>query len=97
VLPEVVRYSWLVPILFVLGCHDASKDIQALADRACACTDKTCGDKVVDDFVTWAKANKEARGDSDKAAKAFNALVDCAVKAGSALDDIHTKIKPVLE
>jgi hypothetical protein len=78
-----MRNLLLLACAFVLGCSDASKDVEKLADRACACKDKACADKVVDDLVTFVKANKNARGDEEKAKKAAERLATCAITAGS--------------
>ena len=75
------------------GCHDASKDIEKFADRACACKDAACSDKVLDDFAAWAKDNKNARGDQDKAAKAASRLGECVVKAGSSLEKVQQAVQ----
>jgi hypothetical protein len=83
----------LLACIFVLGCSDASKDIEKLADRACACTDKACADKVIDDLVTFAKENKNARGDEKKATEAAGRLATCAIKAGADPSAMVTKMK----
>ena len=88
-----MRKTWLLAIVLAVGCHDASKDIEALADRACACKDKACADKVIDDLVEFAKNNKNAKGDEDKAAKAAQRMMECAVKAGADMGSIATKLK----
>jgi hypothetical protein len=73
----------LLACVFVFGCSDASKDVEKLADRACACKDKACAEKVIDDLVTFAKENKNARGDEKKATEAAQHLATCAIKAGA--------------
>lgn len=83
----------LLACIFVLGCSDASKDVEKLADRACACQDKACADKVIDDLVTFAKENKNARGDEKKATAAASRLATCAIKAGADPSAMVTKMK----
>ncbi|HEY4242573.1 MAG TPA: hypothetical protein VGM88_22295 [Kofleriaceae bacterium] len=83
----------MLACMFVMGCSDASKKIEELADRACACKDKACADKVIDDLVDFAKNNKDARGDSKKAAEAAQRLATCAMKAGTDPSEMMTKMK----
>ncbi|MEO8841254.1 MAG: hypothetical protein ABI591_03705 [Kofleriaceae bacterium] len=83
----------LLACIFVLGCSDASKDVEKLADRACACTDKACADKVIDDLVTFAKDNMNARGDEKKATAAAERLATCAIKAGADPSAMVDKMK----
>ena len=64
------------------GCSDASKDIEKFADRACACKDAACADKVAADFGAWAKKNKDATGDQEKAAKAAERMGKCLIEKG---------------
>jgi hypothetical protein len=76
---------WLVlGSLFLLGScgRDVTKDIEKLADRACECKDADCAKKVVDELVTLAQNNKNARGDSERATKAATKLGECVIKAG---------------
>jgi hypothetical protein len=61
---------------------DVTADIEKLADRACACTDAPCAQKVLDDLVTLAKNNKDAGGDKERAMKAATKMMECAMKAG---------------
>ncbi|HEY0254631.1 MAG TPA: hypothetical protein VGC41_24055 [Kofleriaceae bacterium] len=75
------------------GCGDASKKVEELADRACACKDKACADGVIDDFVTWAKENKNARGDQKKAEAAVQKMMSCAMKAGGDPSSMLDKLK----
>lgn len=79
-----------------VGCHDASKDIEKFADRACACgKDAACGEKVLNDFATWAKNNKEARGDQDKAKAAAERLLKCTMETGVALDKVQSAMSGI--
>jgi hypothetical protein len=77
------------------GCHDASKDIEKFADRACACKDAACGEKVLNDFATWAKNNKEARGDQDKAMKAAERIGKCTIEAGVPLEKLQSALSGI--
>ena len=88
-----MRNTWLLACVFALGCHDASKDIEKLADRACACKDKACADKVIDDLVDFAKNNKNARGDENKAKEYAERLGTCAIKAGVDPQGLIDKMK----
>ena len=85
----------LLAILIVTGCHDAAKDIEKLADRACECKDKACAEKVLDDFVGYVKENQKAKGDEEKAAKEFGRMMECTTKAGADAATIMGKLKAV--
>ncbi|CAN5366900.1 hypothetical protein BH11MYX1_BH11MYX1_50920 [soil metagenome] len=85
----------LLALSLVAGCSDASKDVEKLADQACACKDKVCAEKAVDDLVTFAKANKNARGDTKKASEAAQRLATCAIKAGADPSAMVEKMKSV--
>ena len=85
----------LVALVLVAGCSDASKEVDKLADKACACKDKECAEKVVDDLVAFAKDNKDARGDVKKAAEAAQRLATCAIKAGADPTAMVAKLKSV--
>ena len=75
--------SLLVVGLLASGCKkDVTKDIENLADRACACQDVPCAEKVVDDLLALADKNRKARGDEDRAQKAARKLGECVIKAG---------------
>lgn len=78
------------------GCSDATKKLEGLADRACACKDKACADKVVDDLVAFMKDNKDARGDQEKAKAAGQRLGQCVITAGADPTEFMTKMKSVM-
>ena len=70
-------------LLFVAACGaDGSKNIELLANRACACKDATCAQKVLDDLVAFAKANPNMRADKDNAFKQIQRLDACVASAG---------------
>jgi hypothetical protein len=90
----------MIRIVIVLGClagtacsKDITADIEALAERACKCTDAACADKVVDELVTLAEKNKSARGDEERAAKAAQKLGMCVVKAGVDVQKFSEKMQ----
>jgi len=82
--------------VFGLGCSDASKKLEGLADRACACKDKACADKVIDDLVSFMKENKNARGDEEKAKAAGQRLGQCVITAGADPTEFMTKMKSAM-
>jgi hypothetical protein len=86
--------KWIALVLLV-GCADASKQIEKLAERACACTDATCAEKVLDDFVDFAKANPAMTGDQDNAIKQAKRLSECSTKAGVPIETLMDKMKAV--
>jgi len=68
--------------LSVASCKDASKEIEKFADAACACENAECADKVLEDFAKFAKENKNARGDQERANAAGQKLGKCLVEKG---------------
>ena len=84
-----------IALLFVLlaGCADASKSIEKLADRACACKDAACADKVIDDLVQFAKDNPTMSGDQQKAVEQSQRLTKCALSAGMDSSKLLDKMK----
>lgn len=78
-----------------VGCHDASKDIEKFADRACACKDAACGEKVINDFAAWAKDNKDARGDKERAMKAAERIGKCSIEAGVSLEKLQSAMSGI--
>lgn len=78
---------------FATGCgKDVTGDLVKFADRACACTDAACATTVVDEFVAFAKANKDAKGDEKKSGEAAKRMGGCAVKAGMAPTELMAKM-----
>ncbi len=89
-----MRFTLVLVCFLAVGCgKDVTKDIEALADRACACKDAACADKVVDDLLTLAQNNKKAKGDSDKTNAAAKKLGECAIKAGIDPEKFVAKMK----
>lgn len=90
-----MRSMLLCVSLLAVGCggKDLTKDIEALADRACACKDAACADKVVDDLLTLAENNKKAKGDSSRTNAAAKKLGECAIKAGIDPQQFVAKMK----
>jgi hypothetical protein len=90
----VLKLAFAAALVASVGCHDASKDIEKFADRACACAkDAACGEKVLNDFSAWAKDNKNARGDEDKAKAAGERLFKCVIESGVSVDKLQAAIK----
>jgi hypothetical protein len=86
---KALKLVFAAALLASMGCHDASKDIEMFADRACACgKDAACGEKVLNEFAAWAKDNKEARGDQDKAKAAAERLLKCTMDSGVPVDKL---------
>jgi hypothetical protein len=61
---------------------DANAKLKKLANRACACKSKSCGNKVLDDFVAFAKAYANASGDQEAANQQGQRLGKCLIEAG---------------
>ena len=92
-----MRKLWLVGVVVfgfaTSGCSkDVTKDIEALADRACACKDAKCATQVLDDLVVLADKNKNARGDEERAKKAAERIGMCSVQAGVDMATLQSKL-----
>jgi hypothetical protein len=80
-----------------LAACTANKDIEKMADEACACTDKDCATKVADKVAQWITDHKDARGDEDKAKQDFDRMGKCLGEKGAdmtKLADAVSKIDP---
>lgn len=75
----------LLGIVLAAGCSkDVTKDIEGLADRACACADKkdtACGKGVLADLVKLTEATN-VKGDERKSAEAAKRLGECLERSG---------------
>jgi hypothetical protein len=90
--------TWLLALALAgFGCKDASKDLEELAGRCHKCKDdkdaKGCATKVIDDFVTYAKANPNPRGNEQNAAAQFADMTKCAMDLGVDVNTLLTKTK----
>ncbi|MEO8549232.1 MAG: hypothetical protein ABI678_04645 [Kofleriaceae bacterium] len=92
--------TWLLAFALaglVAGCKDASKDLEALSGRCHKCKDdkdpKACATQVIDDFVTYAKANPNPRGNEQNAAAQFADMTKCAMDLGVDVNTLLTKTK----
>jgi hypothetical protein len=82
-------------LLLVVGCADASKQIEKLADRACACKDAACADKVIEDLVQFAKDNPTMTGDQEHGVEQAKRLTTCALSAGVDQAKLFDKLKAI--
>ena len=74
----------LVSCLLLVGCKDASKDFENLADRACECgqEDLACGNKVLADVAKFAETHKMSDGDIKRINEAGKRINSCLGSAG---------------
>ncbi len=91
----MLRIAILASLVLAAACSkkDITADVEALAERACACTDAACADKVVDDLLALAEANKNPGGDQKRTSAAGQKLGGCAVKAGVDPKALVAKLK----
>lgn len=81
--------SILVPLLLALagGCsNEVVGKVEEMANRACACRDAACADKVEKDFYDFSKANAKARGSDEEHKQTrehYNRMRECIVKLRS--------------
>lgn len=90
--------TWLLALatlasIPLAGCHDASKDLEGMVKKCNDCKDKACAEGVIDEFVSYAKANPNPRGDEQNAAAQFQALGKCATAKGVDVNTLLTKTK----
>jgi hypothetical protein len=87
--------TWLLALAIAgfAGCHDASKDLEVMVKHCNECKDKACAEKVIDDLVTYIKANPSPRGNEQNAAEQFTALTKCAIDKGVDVNTLLTKTK----
>jgi hypothetical protein len=87
--------TWLLAIAMcgAAACHDASKDLEGMVKKCNECKDKACADGVIDELVTYAKANPAPRGNEQNAAAQFQALMKCATDKGDDVNTLLTKTK----
>jgi hypothetical protein len=70
----------LLGCLLAAGCSSAAnKKLDELADRACACTDAPCAEKVEADLREFVKS--DPKGNEDQAKKSLARLMTCVAKA----------------
>jgi hypothetical protein len=71
----------LIAACMLAGCAGAEKQVEEHADKACACRDKACANKAWSEFLAWAEANKDARGDDQAAERQVRRMTECLVAA----------------
>ncbi|MGN6111381.1 MAG: hypothetical protein ACTHU0_40175 [Kofleriaceae bacterium] len=88
-----MRALLFVAGLSLFGCKDSTKDLENLADRACACKDADCGKKVLAELAKF----KDARGDEKRAAAAGEKLAKCVVEAGVSPEELVKALESLAE
>lgn len=75
---------FIATCLLMVGCNNATKEFEKLADRACECpTDDTaCGTKVLNDVVKFADSHKMSDGDVNRINEAGRRIYSCLGSAG---------------
>jgi hypothetical protein len=93
-----MRAPWIAGLLLLAACgKDITKDIEAFSERVCACKDKACANKALDDFIAFAEKNKESRGDEDRAKAATEKLMACAMKLDADVIGFAHKLEKVTD
>jgi hypothetical protein len=91
-----MRLLLLLLGMLLLGCaKDVTKEIEGLADRACACADKqdvACGKTVLGEFVKLAAESRNVKGDEAKAAAAAKRFGECLLRSGVTSVEISTAV-----
>jgi hypothetical protein len=80
----IPRIGLLVALLFAIGCTSpAVKEMEALAEKACACPDIQCAGNLLQEFAVWRERAKNMRGserDKRKFDSAYKEFSDCMSK-----------------
>jgi hypothetical protein len=87
----------LLLCLVLAGCHDASKDLEKIAEQCGKCGSaadaKACAEKAVDDLMAYVKANPEPVGDEQNASDQLKKITTCAQAHGVDGNALMTKVK----
>lgn len=83
----VLRHVSLVltasAVLATSACrNDITVDIETFATKTCACTEATCTENVLDDFVRFAGKSKGALLDQERAQVATQKMGRCVIAQG---------------
>lgn len=75
---------FIATCLLTVGCNNATKQFEQLADRACECPpdDTSCGTKVLNDVVKFAESHKMSDGDVNRINEAGRRIYNCLGSAG---------------
>ncbi|HUJ62044.1 MAG TPA: DUF4190 domain-containing protein [Kofleriaceae bacterium] len=71
---------------------DINKQFDDMADRACACKDKACAEKVLDEFVNFVRTHEDS-GDFERGRQAGEKFGKCVIAAGVSPDDLLAKMQ----
>ena len=92
-----VKALLLAIVIALVGCHDASKDLEKFADDCGKCGSgsdaKACADKAVDELMAYIKANPEPVGNEQNASDQLKRLTTCAQAHGVDGNALMTKVK----
>jgi hypothetical protein len=76
---------WLLLVLLAGCAKDVTKEVEDLADRACACADKkdtACGKTVLADVIKLSEEHNVKSTDERKAADSAKRLGECLERSG---------------
>jgi len=77
-----------IGVWYQTGTTNALKDLGTISERACACKDVACAEKVMEDFNAWVDANQERVGSEREA----NAVQGLAQATQACLQNVDTAI-----
>jgi hypothetical protein len=80
-------------LVMFIGCGDDRKDIEVFADRACACHDRACAEKLIAEVATWMKSHKLVNDDRDM--KAAQRIGKCTIDAGLPLEKLQSAMSGI--
>ncbi|MCE9577089.1 MAG: hypothetical protein K8W52_28335 [Deltaproteobacteria bacterium] len=91
----MMRIAILAGLIFAAGCKkDITADIEAIAEKTCACKDADCANKAVDELTSL---DKSAGGDEKRVTAAATKLGECAIKAGVDPSALMAKMQKLAE
>lgn len=85
----------IVACLLFVGCKDASKDFEKLADEACECApdDLKCGNKVLAEVAKFAESHNMSDGDIKRFNEAGQRINSCLGSAGILPDQLTAALE----
>jgi hypothetical protein len=90
---------FIASCVLLVGCKDAAKDFEKLADRACECApdDAACGNKVLADVAKFAETHKTSDGDVSRINEAGKRISDCLGSAGIQPNALTAALEKMVE
>ena len=95
-----MRFTFIVCVALFAGCgKNTTKEMEGLAERACACADNdaACGSKVLSDLVAFTEHNKLTDGDLRTVTEAGAKISNCLVSTGVGGDKVTAALEKMVK